>query len=349
MSEGDRSVQESANDEPLSFDQGVEALENIFDPPEEDQVKDEKPEQEEGNEEAEANADVDLEEPSEELEQDETDDQDPDEVEEDDDEESIELVDDTIVDLGNGKQATLADLKSHYGQVEERIAGFQREHTAKAMELADNRKEVEAQSQRVLNWAEHLKQQSDTINALQQTFMPQPPSLEMREEDPYGYMVAKDDYDRKVAEINAHQQKIQHIRQQELQNNQQNQQEVLGKEREKLFEAAPELKDPERFEKYRKDSVEIFADKYGFTNQEMSEVIDHRLARVIRDNIEYEKLLRGRPKAKAKIANKPPVLRAGKSLSKTGKATKAKQQRASRLRETGSLEAGIDALMDFDL
>ena len=349
MSEGDRSAQESANDEPLSFDQGVQALEGIFDPPEKDQVKDQEPETEEGNEDTEAQADVDLDEPSDELDENELDEQDPDEVEGEDDVDAIELVDETVIDLGDGKQATLADLKSHYGQVEERIAGFQREHTAKSMELADNRKEVEAQSKRVYNWAEQLKQQSDTINALHQVLMPQPPSIEMRDEDPYGYMMAKDDYDRKVSEINAHRQKIEQMRQQAFQANQQNQQESVGKELERLFEAEPELKDPKKFDQYRRESVEIFANKYGFTNQEMSEVLDHRLARVIRDNIEYEKLLRGRPKAKAKLANKPPVLRAGKSLSKTGKAAKEKQRRASRLRQSGSLEAGIDALMDLDL
>lgn len=345
MSIGDLPEEPGTADDSLTFEQGVEALEGIFDGPEK-----EPQESKVQNKEEEADAleeeDADDSEMSEEPEDDEES-EDGDE-EEEAEAESYDLTDETEIDLGDGQKATLAQLKADYGQVQKRVADFQRDYTQKTDALAQSRKEVEEQSQRVLQWANETRQQREMILAFQQKHMPQPPSREMMQEDPVGYMQAKADYDEAMQQM----QQLQYVAHQEQQRQSAQQLEAeekrLEQERAKMQEVLPELADPKKLAQFKEDVTNVFAKEYGFTMDEISTVRDHRFAKVMRDAIAYQKLQKSQPKIQAKVAGKPPVMRSGKSMAKSTSA-KGKEQRLARLRSSGSLEAGIDALMDLDL
>lgn len=339
--------QGTASSEPLTFDEGTAALEDILSPPErepaEDQVQNRDEEEPEG--EAESDAETDDDEPGEA-------DQEADE-EADDDAESIEVDDSFEVELEDGKKATLADLKEAYLKAEKRVTDFQRDYTQKTTALSSERKEVEEQGKRVLDHAQQLKQQRELILNYAQAFMPQPPERPNvpAEADPVAWSIysqQKDEYDRQVQQF----QQMQSQHQQELQRQAEQQKrefaQYVDQERQKLLEARPELKDPKRLEEVRA-GMSVFAEHYGFTPQETESIADSRMLRAMLDLIEYHKIRNAAPKAKAKLVGKPKMLKSGKTQTAQDKSSRLQKEKADRLRKTGSLEAAVDALLDMDL
>jgi len=350
MADRDLAPSATAADEPLSFEDGVKGLESILDgpqkEPEESNIQQD-PEDEDGEEQS-----FDDEDDREPVDDDEDDEASDDDDEDDDDEEApsaVALDDDAVIDLGNGTQASLAELKADYGQVQKRVADFQSDYTRKTEALSMDRQEIETQSQRVLEWAQSVRQQRDFIAHLSQKTVPQPPSPDMMDEDPIGYMKQKQAYETTMHEM----QQLNQYAQQEYQRTSAMEQAEHAKrleaEKHRMFETMPELAKPEKFERFRRDVVQTFMPSYGFTAEEVATISDHRFAKVMRDAISYQKLKASQPKANDNLRDKPPVLRSGKSLSSKGRSAQGKAAKADRLRKTGSMAAAVDALMDFDL
>lgn len=350
MSDRDLSNMETAADEPLSFDEGVSGLESILDGPAKEPEKSniQNPDEEDDDDVVETaeDSDDDLEPEVDDEDDEESDDEDDDDAEESD---ALALDDETVIELGNGVKASLADLKADYGQVQKRVADFQRDYTQKTAALSDDRREIETQSQRVLQWANELANQRNFVATIQKQVMPQQPSPDMMDEDPIGYMRAKANYESTMQQM---QQLEQYSHQEQRQRQQQTaaqRQHILEQEKKLMLDKMPELAKPDKYAAFQKDIVETFMPSYGFSPEEISTISDHRFAEVIRDAVNYRKLKASQPKTREKLQGKPPVLRSGKSLSAKGKTAMSKKATADRLRKTGSLEAGINALMDFDL
>ena len=71
-------------------------------------------------------------------------------------------------------------------------------------------------------------------------------------------------------------------------------------QRGKLLEAVPEWKDPEKLSAGLRD-LTAEARKIGFSDQELSSVVDHRLLLVLRDAVAYRKLQAAKPKVENRI------------------------------------------------
>lgn len=346
MSESD--LPRGTAEEPLTFNEGVSALEDMLDGPKPDPVEiDEDQSPGDDSEEPEGDEDEVLEnddDDDESEDSDETDDED-----DDDDTDSITLDDEVLVDLGNGKRASLAELKADYGQVQKRVADFQRDYTQKTDALSKDRQEIEVQQQRVMNWAKATKQKVDLVTRLEQKLITPPPPPEMLDEDPVGYMRQEADHKRSLQEYHFLQQTIQQEQQRTQAELAEADEQFLAEQKQRMFESMPELADPKKFDAFSRDLGTVFTSSYGFTPEEISTVRDARFAKVMRDAIAYQKIIAGKKTAQTKISNKPPVLKSGQSMSHVNKSAKGKKQRTEALRKTGSLEAGISALMDLDL
>ena len=341
--------QGTVDDAPLSFDEGVDSIDNLLgsatvNPDEEDESNE--AEADDAQEEAEDDsvddgADEDEADAEAEDDSEEADDEDEDGPDEPDEPFADE---EKLVKMGDGRTISVKELREY---ADKRVADFQRDYTRSKQEISERSKQVEEAAQT-------LSQHRDLILQWYEQRKPQPPDISMVDPnspnyDGIGYSYLKAQYDADIAEWNHFQQMAQHESQRQQQEMQAQQQELLAQERTKLLETMPDLKNPEKFTEFRGDALKFGTETYGFSPEEVNAVGDSRYLRVLRDAIAYRKLMSKAPKAKEAVKGKPKVLKGGKRSNPQSKTSQGAKARADRLARTGDLDAGIAALMDFDL
>lgn len=224
---------------------------------------------------------------------------------------------------------------------------FQADYTRKTQEVAETRKRVEAKEAELDGFAGQLQQQRDFLLHVAQQVLPQKPDPSMIDEDIIGYQRAMAEYDAKMQMIGGINQQIASVQQQQQAIMQQRSQERLHQEAEKIALEMPELKNPQTYQKFWGDTVDMMTE-YGFTTDELDTAIDHRFFRVFKDLQKYRKAIKTAPKVQEKVKTRPP-LKAGKRMDVKQKSSRSKQANSDQLRKTGTMEAGVAALMDFDL
>jgi len=234
---------------------------------------------------------------------------------------------------------------------EELLAGYSRQadYTRKSQVLSEQRQKADSElaatqqeRQRYLSQLEQFNTQADSkINELAKTDWTQ-----LKEEDPTEYMLKRDQY-RELQEnkrtVEDEQKDLQLKSQQE---NQAKWQEELGRQQEIMVQRLPEWTDPDKGPKL-KQNIKSFAVKKGFTEQEVSSLIDARSVDVLHKAMLYENLLATKISGKkAKVV--PKVTRPGSPASKGEiSGDKVKAQRA-RLRKSGHINDAsslIESLM----
>lgn len=337
-------------DEPLSFDEGVQTLETLVDPDLQDTpkaVEDTKNEAEDGVEEQpDEEQDSETEDTTDDTDEEEDEDSTKESEEtEEEDEDVIAYADDVVVEL-EGEQTTLGEIVET--RLQERVKSFQADYTKKTQEVAEERRTIDSQTEKLVNIAEQTKQQRDTFLAFQRQFAPDPPDVSMVETDPAGYQRHKAYYDEWVNGYNTFAQESQRYNLQQQQEMMQQQEMYLEDQKQLMVESLPELGTEEGFSKFKEDLGEHFIPHYGYTVEELNQITDHRFARLAKDAMSYRQLKGTAPETKKKLEGKPKIIKPGarKVSSKKVSASKARQDR---LAKTGELDAAIDALMDFDL
>lgn len=330
----------TAADEPLSFDDGVVGIDNLLDPQDADPKEDD-----EATNEADADPDDDIEEDDVDGEDDADADEDIDADEDDDESDEPETgkaaADDALVTLDDGSQITVAELK--------RNNLFQRDYTRKTQELSAERKAFQDQQQRVEQAANALREHREFLLRVYQQNAPQAPDPSMLHDDPIGYMQEKDAYERKAAEWQ-HMQQFSQAEQQRMQAEMEQQQRAfIEQEKGRMIERLPEFKDPAKFESFKADALKFGSEVYEFSPEEVMSVGDSRYLAVLKDAIAYRKLKAKAPAVTKTVQGKPKMMRGSKRVDPQTRNAREAKAKADRLRNTGSFDAGIEALMDLDL
>ena len=328
----------AGNDEPLSYDDGVEAITDLISDPEtdlqeEDQGQEEATEEVAEGEEPEAATEEATEEEAE---------------GEDGPQEEVSggkfAADAANVRLKDGTVISVQDLKRGY------LA--QASFTRSTQELAKERETLASTKAEVEQYARQLQAQRDFILQVSQRNMPTPPDERLLDQnsanfDPIRYMALKADYDKKVGELSELQKAAQGEQARTTQEQQRAQKEMRDAEAKRLLEAMPELKKPEVYNKFWADAVDTMTE-YGFSAEELDNAIDHRLYRVYRDLAAYRRARKNLPAVKQAVQSKP-VLTGKKRMDPKAKSTRESQARGEQLRRTGDFDAGVRSLMDLEL
>lgn len=330
----------AGNDEPLSFDDGVDALTDVLKDPETD-LQEEDQGQKDETEEAEAEG----EEPEAEETEEASEEQDAEEDEDGPGYESGKFAADTAnVRLKDGTVISVQELKR----------GFlaQQAFTRGTQQTAEERKALAAQKSEVEQHARTLQEQRDFILQVAQQFLPQPPDESLLDGnspnyDPLRYMSLKADYDKRVEKLTKLQQDTQATQARMTDEQKRQQKEIRDREAKLLLDAMPELKKPEVYGKFWSEAVDTMSE-YGFSAEELDGAADHRLYRVYRDLAAYRRARKSLPAVKKDVQSKP-VLTGKKRMDPKAKSSRESQARTEQLRKTGSFEAGVGALMDLDL
>jgi len=236
--------------------------------------------------------------------------------------------------------------------IDELKNGYQRQadYTRKSQALAEQRKETEQiQSER-----QKLEQERQMYaNGLQMLQEQQAGRLQefentdwetLKADDPYQYMLKKDEYrDAQERLQNAQQQQVL-IQQEQADAANKARAHFVQQEYSRLVQALPEWNDQEST--IKKD-IQQYATSVGFRPEEISQLADHRSVLIIKKAMEYDKLTtKVAPKKKA-VKKVPKVQKSGRGNSKEDTAAEAVKEKRARLRKSGKQDDAASIFYDM--
>ena len=255
-----------------------------------------------------------------------------------DDDDLVEAAEDTnlIPVKINGKEErwTLDQLKQsaagqgYINQKMQENAALEKQYKQQAQALAQQQQQVLAMYQQA---------QQGGLQA------PTPPSKELFDQDPIGYMEAKLTYDEAKAAHDQQLIQLQGMQQQKAQQSQAARQAYLAEQAEVLKQYIPEIADPEKGEKLKAGIMDAGI-HYGFTPEEMAGVSDARYVRALNDARKYRQLVANKQKSQSKADGVRPVVKAGAKKRPDGQAATRKKAQ-QRLQKTGSIDDALSLML----
>ena len=233
-------------------------------------------------------------------------------------------------------------------ELDELINGYQRskDYTQKSQALAEQRKAIDSERQHL----EYVKQErqayAQKLQALD-SFLSQQNKGEdlevLKETDPIGYAVKVAEQSQREKQLSVVRAEQNRIAQQQQAEQQQNLQNHLKVESEKLSSVIPELATP-KGDAIRKE-IREYAKSVGWSDQELSSVYDHRAVLTLYKAMKFEQLQKGKPDTLKKVQQAPKMLKPGTSTPNT-KSSQDKQV-MQRLRQTGKVRDAAAAFERF--
>lgn len=236
--------------------------------------------------------------------------------------------------------------------IEELKNGYQRQadYTRKSQALAEQRKETEAiQSERL-----KLEQERQMYaNGLQMLREQQNSKLQefentdwqtLKDEDPYQYILKRDEYRDAQEKVQNVQQQQMLIQQEQAEEAQRARAHFVQQEYNRLVEALPEWSDQEST--IKKD-IQEYAKSVGFLPEEINQLADHRSVLVIKKAMEYDKLTQKVAPKKKAVKKVPKVQKSGRGNSKEDTAVEKAKEKRTRLKKSGKQDDAASIFYDM--
>ena len=268
------------------------------------------------------------------------------ESEEPDEEDEEELLYAVKVD-GEEQEVTLDELMKGYSR--------QSDYTKKTQELSEGRKAIEqlyGQYNHEINAVQQERQQY--ISALSQVIEHSVAGLDayqnidwetLKNEDPIDYLTKKEEQSAMQNQVAYNMQQREQVALAQKQQEAQRREHFRLSEQHRLVEALPEWSDADTRTQLTNDMRE-YALNNGFTEQDLSGLIDHRYFLTLMKAQKYDALQKSDVKAK-KVKNKPKVVRAGSPRGKKATDKKQRTVKMKRLQSTGHVDDAASILEDM--
>ncbi len=164
---------------------------------------------------------------------------------------------------------------------------------------------------------------------------PKPPSKDLFEQDPIGYMSERIKYDENLAEYQQQAQVINQMEQRQQAEESQRHSQYLASQMEVLHQRIPQLADPKQAPAYRDKMVQAGVNYYGFDPQEIMGQADGRYVAALHDAMQWRQMQEAKGQVKQKAEGIRAVVKPGvKRNERTTNARKAKDT-AAQMRRTG--------------
>lgn len=258
-----------------------------------------------------------------------------DEPDESGDEESDEVAED---EQGEAPRSYRVKVDGEEVEVteDELVRGYsrQQDYTRKTMKLAEERKALEAEADRVKTERTQYVERLEAMKAFLDANMGQEPDWDaLRAEDPAGYAAKYADWQRQQnakAKVEAEQARVQ---QKAMEEQRAQLETFVTQERERLLEAIPEWKDPSAYQQGQRALI-TYGEGLGFSEQELASLVDHRTVVVLNKARLYDELMAKGKTVKEKAA-KAPVLKPGAKKPVPTKRNTVKDRALDRFKKTG--------------
>jgi len=238
---------------------------------------------------------------------------------------------------GKEERVTLEDLKRGYSGQKYVQKGMQ--------EVAANRKQTEEVYSALLAERQQLVEMYQQMQQGQFLSKPNPPSDDLLSDDPIGYIEQKARYDKAMEQYNQQQVKMSQIMQQSEQARERAVQAYLQQEMQSLANVIPDFGDAQKATKLKGKLLDGGQNFYGYTEEEIGSIMDHRAIRVLNDAIKYREIVAGKSKAEQKAKGAKPVIRPGaKKVQNTN--VKAMERRKAKFKTSGRIEDALALIVN---
>jgi len=267
--------------------------------------------------------------------------------EEEEAEEEVELVAEedlkyTIKVGGEEMEVDIDELKSGYQR--------QADYTRKSQALAEQRKGTEKIQAERMQLEQERQMYANGLQMLQEQQSAKLQNFDgvdwntLKEEDPYAYMLKKDEYRDAQDKVNNVAQQQSLIQQEQQQAHKKARAHFIQQEYTKLVSALPEWTDKDST---IKQDIRKYAADVGFQPEEINQLADHRSVLVIKKAMEYDKLTKKVAPKKKAVKKVPKVQKAGRGKSKEDTATEALKKKRTRLRKSGKQKDAASLFYDM--
>ena len=242
---------------------------------------------------------------------------------------------------------------------DELIRGYSRQsdYTQKTQELAEYRRQMDQGAQHLQDEIAQTQQaRAQYTDAVATAIESNYSHLQnfstidwerLKTEDREEYLTKRDEYRQAEDSINQLKQKHAEASQQQQQEDAQQHQVILQEEHQKMVNILPQWAEPETQRALAK-SVTEFAISKGYTQEELSQLVDHRSILVLMQAKAYEDLTRKQTEVrKKKVKNKPKVVKTKAKKDKSDKVQAVRAERMKRLAQTGHVTDAAGLFEDF--
>lgn len=119
----------------------------------------------------------------------------------------------------------------------------------------------------------------------------------------------------------------------------------LNEQKQLAEQAIPELSNPQKASDLKVKMRNTLSD-YGFNDQEIGSLADHRFLKVLKDAIDYRNLKDAKPIVQKKVVNAPKVVKSGTASSESSKRSVI-QSKLGRLKKSGKIQDAHSAILEI--
>ena len=221
--------------------------------------------------------------------------------------------------------------------LDELLKGYSRtaDYTRKTQEIAETRKMVEADRAKIEEANKLRDTYAQRLSVIEQMLNQDSGEdlATLKEHDPIGYAVKVAEQSEREKQLSAVRAEQQRLAQQQQAEQSERLKAHLAVEAQKLAEAIPELSDPAKGQAIRAD-IRNYAQKLGFSEQELAQVYDSRAVTALYKAMQYDKLVSNKGEASKKVNQAPRMLKPGTSTPETRTSQEVKNMRG-RLKKSG--------------
>ena len=236
---------------------------------------------------------------------------------------------------GQELEVTLDELRNGYSR--------DADYRQKTEELSNQRKQFQSESEKQrLNYSQKLNQVNELMSMAQKELNAEKNSVDLEqlyEDDPTEAMKIEHRLRKKQERLDLAKAKTQSEQKAQFDT-------FLQEQKELLEQKMPEFTDPVKASNL-KAKMKSTLNNYGFNDQEVAQVYDHRIVMLVNDAMKYRNLQNSKPNLAKKISKPSKVFSSGVKQGKNETNLKLRKEKFSRLKKSGSMKAAQDVFLDM--
>ena len=236
---------------------------------------------------------------------------------------------------GQELDVTLDELKNGYS----RDADYRR----KTEELSYDKKQFVSESEKQRqDYSSKLNELNQLMSVAQQQLNTEINSADLEklyEEDPTEAARIEHRLRRKQEKLNSAMAKTQSEQNKQFES-------FVSDQKNKLVTKLPEFSDPDKASKL-KSSMKTILNNYGFNDQEISQVYDHRIIMLVNDAMKYRNMQNSKPNLAKKISKPGKVFSSGVKKDKADLNFTKRKEKLGRLKKSGNIKDATSIFLDM--
>lgn len=229
--------------------------------------------------------------------------------------------------------------------LDELRAGYSRDadYRRKTEELANDRKSFQSETEKQRqDYSQRLSELNQLVSLTQEQLNSEFKDLDLEklyEEDPTEAARLEHKMRKKQEKLADSIQKVKAEQQKQFQ-------QVVSDQQRILVNKLPEFADAEKAAKLKTD-MRSYLQSYGFKDQEIGQIYDHRIVMLVNDAMKYRSMQKLKPNLASKMAKPGKVLSSGVKKTKADVNFAQKREKLGRLKKSGSIKDAQSIFLDM--